>query len=100
MMSKEKKRALSLSALIKAYKDVQDRNAIGTPEHPSDCPFCGSYDCEMIEETQVIHNEYVEYYVVGCKVCECRAPIASSEEGAWQLWNKRKNHSPLCPQEH
>jgi Lar family restriction alleviation protein len=97
MMSKKK--AFSLVELIDSLNKEEEKVS-HNKDNPADCPFCGSYDSSILEETQVYHNEYVECYVVVCNVCDCRAPMADTEEYAWKLWNERKNHSPLCPQEH
>lgn len=71
-----------------------------SPENPADCPFCGTFDCQMSEETVFIHDEYREFFMVECKICNARGPFSEDEKKAWELWNKRKLFHPLAPQEH
>ena len=69
-------------------------------ENPADCPFCGTFDCELIEQTEFIRDNYVETFAVECKICTARGPFSEDIKKAWELWNKRKLFHPLAPQEH
>lgn len=71
-----------------------------TAENPADCPFCGAFDCQMIEQTEFVHDNYTESFAVECNICNGRGPFSESEKLAWELWNKRKLFHPLAPQEH
>ena len=86
--------------LLLAMQRMMEISLRGTPENPSDCPFCGAFHCEIIEETQMWWNEAIEFYAVECMICQGRAGFSEIKEKAWELWNHRKNMSPVCPQEH
>lgn len=60
----------------------------------TNCPFCDSCNLD-VQEVVLSHRNAIYQYRVHCNECYCSGPIATSEVGAWVLWNKKEQAQAL-----